>query len=176
MKYVQWVLVVIGTVLLVVVAVGVALPSGYDVRRSIHVNAPPDRVYDLVVDTRRWKEWTVWNQRDPAMAVSYSGPPFGRGAKWSWDSKSEGRGSMEFTYVVPNERVDYRLAFPAFNMVSRGAIVLEPAGGGTDVTWIHTGDTGSNPVKHYLAAFMDRMVGRDFEQGLANLKAAAEKG
>jgi uncharacterized protein YndB with AHSA1/START domain len=176
MKYVQWVLVVVGAVLLVFVAIGVVLPSRYDVRRSVHVDAPPDRVYDLVVDTRHWKEWTVWNRRDPAMHVSYSGPPFGRGAKWAWESKSEGRGSMEFTRVVPNQRVDYRLVFPDFNMTSTGAIVLEPARGGTDVTWMHSGDTGPNPVKHYLAAFMDRMVGGDFEQGLVNLKAAAEKG
>jgi hypothetical protein len=108
--------------------------------------------------------------------VSYSGPPFGQGAKWSWESKSEGRGSMEFTHVVPNERVEYRLVFPQFNMTSTGALVLEPARGGTDVTWTYVGDTGPNPVKHYLAAFMDHMVGPDFEQGLANLKAAAEKG
>lgn len=176
MKYVQWVLVAIGSVLLVVVVVGAVLPSAYDVRRSIHVDAPADRVYDLVVDTRRWKEWAVWHRRDPAMRVSFSGPPFGRGAKWSWESKSEGRGNMEFTHVVPNQRVDYRIAFPDFNMVSRGAIVLEPARGGTDVTWMHVGDTGSNPLKHYFSAFMERMVGPDFEQGLANLKAAAEKG
>ncbi|HZZ91417.1 MAG TPA: SRPBCC family protein [Usitatibacter sp.] len=176
MKYVQWSVMVIGTVLLVVVLVGVVLPSGYEVRRSIHVAAPPDRVYDLVVDTRRWKDWSAWNRRDPAMHVSYAGPPFGMGAKWSWESKTEGRGSMEFVHVEPDRRVDYRLAFPDFNMVSRGSLVLTPTDGGTDVTWIHAGETGSNPLKHYFAAFMDRMVGRDFEQGLANLKAVAEKG
>jgi hypothetical protein len=60
-------------------------------------------------------------------------------------------------------------------MRSKGAITLEPAGGGTRVTWTNTGDTGGNPLKHYLAASMDRMVGPDFEQGLANLKALAEK-
>ena len=176
MKYVQWAVVVLGALLLIVVLVGVVLPSRYEVRRSIHVDAAPDKVYDLVVDTHKWKDWTVWNRRDPAMRVSYSGPPFGMGAKWSWESKSEGRGSMEFTRVEPNRRVDYKLAFPEFNMTSTGSLVLEPARGGTDVTWIHGGDTGSNPLKHYLAVSMDRMVGPDFEQGLANLKAVAEKG
>jgi len=176
MKYVQWAVVVLGTLLLIVVLVGVVLPSRYEVRRTAHIQAPPDKVYDLVVDTRRWKDWTVWNRRDPAMRVSYSGPPFGMGARWSWDSKSEGRGNMEFTHVEPNRRVDYKLGFPDFNMVSTGSIVLSPADGGTDVTWIHAGDTGSNPLKHYLAVAMDRMVGPDFEQGLANLKAVAEKG
>jgi uncharacterized protein YndB with AHSA1/START domain len=177
MKYVQWALVVIGSLLLVLVVVGLVLPSGFDVRRSVHVQAPADKVYDLVVDTRRWKDWSVWNRRDPAMRIAYSGPPFGMGAKWSWDSKSEGRGSMEFVHVEPNHRVDYRLILPDLNMTTRGSIVLDPAqGGGTDVTWIHVGDTGSNPIKHYLAVWMDRMAGPDFEQGLANLKALAEKG
>ena len=176
MKYVQWALVVIGSVLLVAVVLGAVLPSSYEVRRSTHVNAAPDKVYDLVVDTRRWKDWTVWNRRDPAMRVTYSGPPFGMGAKWAWDSKSEGRGSMEFTRVEPNRRVDYRLVFPDFNMTSRGSLILEPAGGGTDVVWVHRGNTGSNPLKHYLAAMMDHMVGPDFQQGLVNLKALAEKG
>lgn len=176
MKYVQWAVVVLGTLLLIVVLVGVVLPSRYEVRRTVHIQAPPDKVYDLVVDTRRWKDWTVWNRRDPEMRVSYSGPPFGMGAKWSWDSKKEGRGNMEFTHVEPNRRVDYKLGFPDLNMNSTGSLVLSAAGDGTDVAWVHTGDTGSNPLKHYLAVAMDRMVGPDFEQGLANLKAAAEKG
>jgi uncharacterized protein YndB with AHSA1/START domain len=176
MKYVQWTLVVIGALLLVAVGVGVVLPSTYEVRRAVHVQAPPDKVYDLVVDTRRWKDWTVWNRRDPAMRIVYSGPPFGMGAKWSWESRTEGRGSMEFTRVEPNRRVDYKLGFPDFNLVSNGSIAMEPASGGTQVTWVHGGDTGSNPLKHYLAVAMDRMMGPDFEQGLANLKALAEKG
>jgi hypothetical protein len=83
---------------------------------------------------------------------------------------------MEFTRVEPNRRVDYKLGFPDFSMTATGSIVLTPAQGGTDVTWVHGGDTGSNPLKHYLAVFMDRMVGRDFEEGLTNLKAVAEKG
>jgi uncharacterized protein YndB with AHSA1/START domain len=175
MKYVQWSLVVIGSILLIVVIVGVLLPARFDVRRTVHVNAPPERVYDLVVDTRRWKDWSVWTRRDPDMRIAYAGPPFGMGAKWTWESKSEGKGSMEFTRVAPNRRVEYKLNFPDFNMVSTGALSMEPADNGTDVTWTLGGDTGSNPLKHYFSFVMDRMVGPDFEQGLANLKALAEK-
>jgi uncharacterized protein YndB with AHSA1/START domain len=175
MKYVQWTLVVLGSILLLVVVVGVLLPARFDVRRTIHVQAPPERVYDLVVDTRRWKDWSAWNKRDPNMRIQYSGPPFGMGAKWSWDSKSQGKGSMEFTRVEPNRRIDYRISFPDMNMVAGGSILLEASGGGTDVTWTIGGDTGSNPLKHYFSVLMDHMVGPDFEQGLANLKALAEK-
>jgi len=119
--------------------------------------------------------WSVWSRRDPQMRIVYSGPPFGMGARWSWESKQEGSGSMEFTHVDPNHRVEYALWFPAFNMRSTGAITMEPSGNGTRVTWTNGGDVGGNPLKHYLAAAMDHMVGPDFEQGLANLKAVAEK-
>jgi uncharacterized protein YndB with AHSA1/START domain len=174
MKIIQWTLVVIGTIALAIVGVGVFLPSKFEVIRSIEINAPADKVYDLIVDTREWKKWSVWNRRDPNMRIVYSGPPFGMGAKWSWESKTEGKGSMEFTRVEPNRRVEYRLAFPEFNMVTTGSLALEPVGKGTRVTWTITGDTGSNPLKHYLAAMTDRTVGPDFEAGLANLKALAE--
>ena len=175
MKIVQWVLAGIGAVALALVVVGLFIPSTFRVERSVEINAPADRIYDYVVEPRKWKEWSVWTRRDPQMHIVYSGPPFGMGARWSWDSKTEGSGTMEFTRVEPDRRVEYALAFPEFNMRSTGAITMDPSAGGTRVTWTNGGDVGGNPFKHYLAAVMDRMVGPDFEQGLANLKALAEK-
>ena len=174
-KFIQWTLAVIGMVALAIVGVGFFLPSSYNVQRSIVIDAPPGKVYDLVSDPRTWTQWSVWNQRDPAMEVSYAGPPFGQGAKWSWVSKSEGSGTMEFVKVDPNRRIDYTLYFPDFGMKSGGEWQFEPQGAGTKVTWTSRGDVGANPLKHYLAWGMDRMVGPDFEGGLANLKKLAEK-
>jgi len=175
MKFLQWTLAVIGTIALLAVAAGFFLPSSFAVQRSIEINAQPRKVYDLVVEPRKWKDWSVWTRRDPDMHITYSGPPFGMGAKWSWVSKSEGSGTMEFTRVDPDKSVEYALVFADFNMRSTGALRLEPAGNATRVTWTNNGDVGGNPLKHYLAIMMDRMVGPDFEAGLANLKALAEK-
>ena len=175
MKIVQWGLAVVGAIALAAVLVGLFLPSSFAVRRAIDIAAPADRIYDYVVEPRKWSQWSVWTRRDPAMRIVYAGPPFGMGARWTWESKSEGNGSMEFTRVEPNRRVEYTLFFPAFNMRSTGAIAIEPGNGTTRVTWTNEGDVGGNPLKHYLAAAMDRMVGPDFAQGLANLKALAEK-
>jgi uncharacterized protein YndB with AHSA1/START domain len=175
MKFVQWALVSLGILALLIVAYGLILPSRFAVQRSIEIGAPPEKVYDFVIDTREWKKWTIWNQRDPAMKITYSGPPFGMGAKWSWQSKTEGSGAVEFTHVEPNRLIEYTLTFPDYKISSTGAISLEPVGKGTKVTWSTTGDAGPNPLKHYLAAMMDRIVGPDFEAGLANLKALAEK-
>jgi uncharacterized protein YndB with AHSA1/START domain len=175
MKIVQWTLAVVGIIALAVAGAGFLLPSTFLVQRSIDIDAPAKKIYDLVVEPKRWGEWSVWTRRDPAMKITYSGPPFGRGAKWSWQSKSEGNGSMEITRVEPDRAVEYALTFADFNMRSTGALRLEPAGSGTRVTWSNSGDVGGNPLKHYVAATMDRMVGPDFEGGLANLKALAEK-
>lgn len=175
MKIIQWTLAVIGTIVLVVVAAGFLIPSTFAVQRSIDINASPRKIYDLVVEPKKWQEWSVWTKRDPNMRITYSGPPFGMGAKWAWVSRSEGAGSMEFTRVEPDRTVEYALFFPDYNMRSTGALRLEPAGNATRVTWTSTGDVGANPLKHYLAVMMDRFVGPDFEAGLANLKALAEK-
>jgi uncharacterized protein YndB with AHSA1/START domain len=110
------------------------------------------------------------------MTLAYSGPPFGQGAKWSWKSRSEGSGAMEFVRVEPNRRIEYSLLLADYGMKSGGAFVFEPSGpGATRVTWTNAGDVGPNPFKHLVAYFMDRLVGPDFERGLANLKAVAEK-
>jgi uncharacterized protein YndB with AHSA1/START domain len=175
MKFIQWSLAILGAIVLLVVAGGFFIPSKFSVERSTVINAPPNKIYNLVVEPRQWTKWSVWNQRDPDMRITYSGPPFGMGAKWSWVSKSEGTGTMEFTRVEPDRTVEYSLFFPDFGMRSNGVLRLEPAGAGTKVTWISSGDVGGNPLKHYFTLMMDRWVGTDFEAGLANLKALAEK-
>ena len=175
MKFLQWTLAVIGLLALVAVGVGLFLPSKFEVRRSIDINAPAAKVYDLVADPRLWAKWSVWMQRDPKMDVVYSGPPFGQGAKWAWKSASEGAGNMEFVRVEPNRRIAYNLVFADYGMKSSGEWTFEPVGNATRATWTNRGDVGPNPIKHYLAVMMDGMVGPDFEKGLASLKQLAEK-
>jgi uncharacterized protein YndB with AHSA1/START domain len=175
MKIVQWTLAVIGAIALSLVIGGFFVPSKFTVERATVINAPPKKIYDYVVEPKLWSKWSAWHQRDPDMRIKYSGPPFGMGAKWSWESKTEGNGSMEFTRVEPDRAVEYSLWFPDYAMRSNGALRLEPAGNATRVTWTSSGDTGGNPMKHYLTLMMDRMIGPDFEAGLANLKALSEK-
>jgi uncharacterized protein YndB with AHSA1/START domain len=175
MKILKW---LIGTLLALVAVLGLGgllLPSTFTVSRSVLVNAPPDKLYALVADPRPWKDWTVWNRRDPGMQISYFGPPSGAGAGWAWKSRTEGDGRMTFTGVEPGARVAYELYFPDFGTTSRGDLRFVPEGAATRVTWAMDGDMGRNPFFHWIALFGDRMVGKDFEGGLAGLKALAEK-
>lgn len=160
--------------LLLLVAIGFVLPARFKLQRSLEIAAPADRVYPLIAAPAEWKRWSIWNQRDPAMAIVYSGPPSGAGAKWAWRSASEGNGAMEFTDAVPNERIGYVLSFPEMGMQSHGALTLAPAGNGVRVTWTNEGDMGGNPINRWFGLFMDKLVGPDFDAGLANLKKLAE--
>jgi uncharacterized protein YndB with AHSA1/START domain len=154
---------------------GLMLSSKFSVSRTVQIQAAPDKVYGLVANPRHWKQWSVWNQRDPAMQIEYSGPESGSGAVWAWKSKTEGDGKMTFTTAEPGKRLGYALYFPDFGTTSQGELRLEPNSAGTQVTWVMDGDMGSNPLFRWLALFGDKMVGPDFEAGLANLKKLAEQ-
>ncbi|KQW51643.1 MULTISPECIES: SRPBCC family protein [unclassified Roseateles] len=154
---------------------GLLISPKFTVSRTLTISAPPEKIYALIADPRGWQQWSAWNQRDPAMAIEYSGPASGSGAVWSWKSKSQGDGRMTFTTAEPPKRLGYELFFPDFGTTSTGDFRLEANGGATQVTWTMNGDMGGNPVYRWMGLFMDKMVGPDFDAGLANLKALAEK-
>jgi len=174
MRWIRNILLTLVAIVVLLLGIGLLLPSTFKVQRSIDIQASPDRIYPLLADPREWKKWSAWNARDPAMKIEYSGPPSGAGARWTWQSESEGNGEMTFTGAVPGQRVEYSLHFPDFGMRSAGQLRLEPMAEGTRVTWTNEGDVGSSPVNRYFAQVMDRLVGPDFEAGLKNLKVAAE--
>jgi hypothetical protein len=160
---------------LVAALAGFFVPDTYRVERSVVVAAPPDRIYPLVAAPRRWPDWSIWTRRDPAMKLQFFGPDSGAGAGWSWDSKTQGQGRMTFRSADPDKGFTYELYFPDFDSTSTGEIRFERQGESTKVTWTNAGSVGRNPLMHYMALAMDRMVGPDFEAGLANLKALAER-
>lgn len=176
MKFLIRAIVILIALAVLLLAIGLALPSQFKVQRSIEIGAPASKVYPLIAAPAAWARWSVWNQRDPAMKIEYAGPASGNGARWNWESKTEGNGAMEFTDAVTDQRIGYRLSFPDMGMQSSGRLVLEPAGNGVRVTWTNEGDMGANPVNRWFGLFMDRLVGPDFEAGLANLKKLAEAG
>ena len=159
----------------VLLAAALALPAQFKVQRSIEIAAPASKIYPLIAAPAAWKDWSVWNQRDPAMKIQYGGPESGTGARWSWQSQSEGSGEMEFTEAVADQRLTYRLSFPEMGMQSTGQLILAPAGSGVRVTWTNEGNMGGNPINRWFGLFMDKLVGPDFEAGLANLKKLAER-
>ncbi len=162
----------VGLVVLLL-AIGFLLPSTYSAQRSVTMNAPAEKVFPLIANQKEWKRWSVWNQRDPNMELSYSGPEAAAGAKWVWKSKSEGNGGMEWSAVEQNKRVGYILTMEGMKPAT-GDLLIVPEGTGSKVTWTINGDGGMNPMFRWFGLFMDKMIGPDFESGLKNLKKLAE--
>ncbi len=168
--------IVLGFVAFVVVlaAVGLALPSHYRVERSIVIKAKPEDIYAQLDDPKAWKNWSLWTRRDPAMQIQYGPIPSGKGASWTWQSKTEDNGKMTFTDSQPAKLLTYRLDFPSFDMVSTGVMQLDPGSDGVKLTWTDEGDMNYNPMNRYMGLLMDKMVGPDFDAGLAQLKKNLE--
>lgn len=164
----------LAALLLLLVLVSFFFPRTYRVERSTVINARPEVVHPLIADLRAWKSWGIWQERDPAMTLSYSDPARGVGAWSSWQSAKEGSGKMTITQTTPT-RVAYALEFPDFGTKSAATLELVPAGTGTRVVWKDEGDLGMNPMNRWFGLFLEGLIGPDFEKSLANLKRLAEK-
>ncbi|MBC3916502.1 SRPBCC family protein [Undibacterium sp. CY18W] len=175
MKIIKWIAGILVTLVVVLLGIAYSLPNEYNISRSIVIQAPPAKIFPLIAAPKAWKNWSVWNQRDPSMEMQYSGPESGPGAAWDWKSKSQGNGGMKFSQVQTDQKLEYELHFEGMGKPSVGAMLLEVQAGGTKVTWDMHGSSEGNLMMKLFAPFMDKMVGPDFEAGLANLKKLAEK-
>lgn len=150
--------------------------SEFTIVRSQHMSAPAARIHALVNDFHEWLAWSPWEDLDPAMIHTYTGPDSGVGAKQAWVGNSKaGQGSMEIVASTP-ARIDVALAFvKPFKSTSKVRLDFVAVDGGTTVTWTMTGQ--QNPIGRifYTLLKMEKALGADFEKGLARLKAVAEK-
>lgn len=149
----------------------------FEVSRSTTVLADPERVHELVDDLRAWQQWSPWEQLDPDLQREYSGAESGVGARYAWSgNKKAGAGSMEITASTPEE-VRVRLVFlKPFKAENDVDFTIRPVADGTAVTWRMRGQQKGlmGLVGRFLP--MDKLVGKDFERGLAQLKECAERG
>jgi hypothetical protein len=129
-----------------------------------------------VNDFHKWAAWSPYEQRDPAMRKAYEGAPAGVGAVYAWSGNKEvGEGRSTITESRPNELIRIRLEFlKPFKATSTAEFAFEPDGDRTAVTWSLSGRNSFMAKAVGLFMDMDRMIGRDFEQGLARMKSAAE--
>lgn len=149
--------------------------SHFDIARSTTVLTDPGRVHALVDDFHRWTTWSPWEDVDPGLLRSYAGPDAGVGAHYAWSgNRKAGQGSMEITSSTP-EAIGIRLAFlRPWKATNDVVFTFVAAGTGTEVTWRMTGDQTGVAALFGKVFSMDRLVGKDFDKGLARLKAVAE--
>jgi Polyketide cyclase / dehydrase and lipid transport len=162
-------------VALAILAAVIAMqPAEFRLARSRTLAAPPAVVHPFLDDFHRWKEWSPWEKLDPAMKREFSGPAAGTGAGYYWLGNSKaGEGRMTITDSRPPEGVTIRLEFlKPFKATNTTQFDLVPAGAGTEATWTMTGRDNFVAKAFHLFMNMEKMVGPDFEKGLANLDAA----
>ena len=176
---------VVFLLVLIVLAIGVAflLPNSAHVERATTIARPPSMVFAVLDSYRRFNDWSPWVGKDPNAHYTITGPVAGVGAKESWvgDPKTVGSGSQEIIESKPNESVTMALDFGDMGK-AKARFLLSPDAKGTRVTW--TLDTQAplaldgqllfNVIGRYMGLFMDKMVGPDYETGLAKLKTLIE--
>jgi hypothetical protein len=178
---IQTIIIVVVGVLIAAVAVLVILaamkPDAFRIQRSATFNAPREAIFPLINDFHRWSDWSPWEKMDPALKRTYSGPASGQGSIYEWEgNKKVGQGRMEIIESSPSSKVAIKLDFlKPFEAHNTAEFTLDGQGDGTNVTWAML---GRQPFMFKLMSVffsMDKMVGKDFEAGLANLKGMVEK-
>ncbi len=151
-------------------------PDTFQVERSVDIKAPPEKIFAFINDFHRWQEWTPYD-KDPAMKKTYGGSAMGKGATYAWEGNKEvGKGEISITDATSPGKVELALHMIApFEGRNHVVFTMLPQGDATHVVWAMD---GSSPYPAKLIGLfmdMDKMIGKDFEVGLAKLKTAAER-
>jgi len=170
------ILIVLAIILVVFAIVAALQPARFRIVRSTAISAPPAVVFGWVNDLHAWQEVSPWAKLDPAVKNTFAGPPAGLGAVFSWSGNAKvGEGRMTITESRPNELVRFRLEFlKPFKATNTAEFAFQTEGGQTVVSWSMSGERNFIFKAVGLFMNMDKMVGGDFEKGLASLKALAE--
>jgi len=161
-------------VLLIVIALQ---PSTFHIERSIRIAAPPEKAFASVNDFHAWTAWSPWEGKDPALKRTYEGAPSGVGAVYSWAGNQEvGEGRMTIEKSDPGREVGIKLEFlKPFAATNRATYTFAPEGNGSTVTWAMDGEKNFFMKAFHLFVNMDKLLGADFERGLAAMKRTAEQ-
>jgi hypothetical protein len=178
LKIVLIILAVIGVGILGLLAYASTKPDTSHITRSAQIQAAPERIFPLINDLPAWQTWSPYEKKDPDMQRSFTGPTAGVGAKYAWaGDRNIGEGRMEIIDSTAPSKVTIRLEFlKPFQHIARADFTLQPdSSGATIVTWAMTGP--ANLMSKVMSVFFDfdKMIGRDFEAGLADLKSLTEK-
>ncbi len=171
----------IGALIVIIAAIAVVLiiastrPDIFTVQRSINIKAKPEKIAASITDFHKWTSWSPYEKYDPAMKKTFSGPQKGKGAAYEWNGNSKvGSGRMEIMETSPSRvsiKLDFFKPMEGHNVAD---FIFEPDGGSTKVTWDMHGPNRFIGKIFHVFINMDKMVGKDFETGLQNLKSLSE--
>jgi len=169
--------VVLGIAIAIVLILAAAKPDIFSVQRATTVKAAPENIFSLINDFHQWGTWSPWENKDPAMKRTFSGAASGTGAAYAWEgNKNVGSGRMEILEASVPSKIVIKLDFiKPFEGHNTAEFTMLPQGDVTHVNWVMHGPSPFIGKIMHVFINMDRMVGKDFEIGLANLKRLTEK-
>ncbi len=152
-------------------------PDTFRIERATDIRSPPDKVFALINDFHAWTQWSPWEKLDPALKRAHSGTATGKGAIYEWLGNNKvGQGRMEILESAAPARIVIKLDFlKPFEAHNTAEFTLQTQGEVTHVNWAMFGPSPFMSKLMSVFFSMDKMVGKDFEAGLANLKGLAEK-
>lgn len=164
------------TLLVLLVLIGLLLPSSAEVERSIVIDALPAKIFPHLNGMREFHAWSPWSTIDPDTQYSFTGPEQGVGSRMTWQSGDAqvGRGSQEIVSSLPDERVDMQLEFGDKGSGS-ATFLLEPQDGSTLLRWQFRTDFGWDLFSRYVGLMLDTMIGASYDKGLKTLKTQVEQ-
>ncbi len=170
------ILIVIGVIVVAFVIIVALQPAEFHVARTATVAAPAEVVFAQVNELKKWEAWSPWVKIDPAMKQTYEGPASGIGAISRWAGNNQvGEGSMTITESRPNELLRFTLEFiKPMAGTSTAEFSFRPEGNQTSITWSMSGRNNFIAKAMCLFMNMDKMVGGEFEKGLAQIKSITE--
>lgn len=175
MRFIKRFILTILSALALLAAIALLLPDRAHVERSVAIDALPSAIFPLIIDFREFERWSPWLARDPAAELRYSTPAAGKGASMSWHSTNPevGSGRQRIVAAQRDEMVKILLEFEGHG-TAFATFLVEPAAGGSTLTWQFDMQFGYDLIERYLGLFLDRWIGPDYELGLQNIKRLAE--
>ncbi len=169
--------IVLALAIAIVLILAATKPNTFSVRRATTVKAAPEKIFPAINDFHRWTDWSPYENKDPAMKRSYGGADSGKGAVYGWDGNNNvGSGRMEILDASMPSKIVIKLDFfKPFEGHNTAEFTMLPQGDATQLTWLMHGPAPFMSRLMQVFVNLDRMIGKDFEVGLSNLKALAEK-
>ncbi len=168
---------IIATIIILVLILAAMKPDQFRIERSKVIKSSPETVFGFINSVSEWRKWSPWEKYDPNIKVTISGPESGVGSRYSWEGNGKvGAGSMEVIESNPSSQVKLNLLFERpFKCNNTAIFTLTPQNGQTHVNWVMEGKSVFMSKVFQVICNMDKMVGKDFEEGLENLSKQASK-
>jgi len=175
MKFLKILLVIIIALVAIFFIAGIFLPKTYTLSRTTMINAPDSIVYKNIADFNNFLKWNPWYKMEPTAKVVITGTPGQPGHMYTWNGDKTGQGEMTIKNVTPLKFIEHELRFiKPFEGVADNKFTLEQVPEGTKVDWTMIGQNKSTMEK-WMGLTMGMMMGKDFENGLRDLKELSEK-